>query len=228
MSSPIIIHPCFQECQDYTLDQFWKDIFFAGACNKFPRGVRYDGSSGTLFVRTPGTGGRTKVEAIVLPEKSDKMYLALIHVFREKLGMFSSRDLQIKKDEFEEIQAQRLVDMNCEWKKLKPRAIKDFMIMSYVSSMRKIHDMSLKDAKKLLSTIQLGFQLKKLNSEDVNYSDRAIQSINGLEYNSSSKEWIITNAPRSVSKSDKIASTQKFYQSVDRFVREYKARRLIN
>ncbi len=226
MSLPVIIHPCFNECQDYTLDQFWKDIFFSCACNKFPRGIRYDGSTRTLSIRTPVPGGRNRTEVINLPEKSEDAYTVLMQVFREKLGIFSSKDLQIKKQELDEIQIRRRVDMDCEWKKLKPRSIKDLMIMNYILNLKQKYDLSVKETKKLFITIQLGFQFKKLSSEDVEYSDRAIQSINGLEYKTDTKNWVVTNLPRSVSKSEKTLATQKFCQSIDKFLREYKSRRL--
>ena len=224
MSSPIIIHPCFQECQHFTLDQFWKDIFLLCSCNKFPRGVRYDSKLKTLFVRTPIAGGRTKVEVISLPDEPEKLYLVLMKIFKEKLTIFSSLDLQFKREELKNVQSQKKIDLDCEWKKLKPRALKDQIIINYVSRLKKEQNLSVKEAKLLLSRIQLGFQLKKLSSDDVCYSDREIQSINGLEYDISKKEWVITNTPHLVSKTDKSVVTQKFFQSVDRFMREYKNR----
>jgi hypothetical protein len=225
MASPIIIHPCFQECQNFTLDQFWKDIFLLCACNKFPRGIRYDSSQRTLFVRTAGTGGRTKVEVVSLPENIEDIYLTSINIFKEKLGIFSSLNLQIKRDELKNIQSQRKVDLDCEWKKIKPRALKYQMIINYVSKLKETYNLNIKEAKLLLSRIQLGFHLKKICSDDVCYSNYEIQSINGLEYNNLKKEWLILNNPRIVNKTEKPVATQKFYQSVDKFAREYKSNR---
>lgn len=140
--------------------------------------------------------------------------------------MYSSRDLQIKKRELDEIQEQRRVNMDCEWKKLKPRSIKDLMIMNYVSQMKQEHDLTPKETKQLLGTIQLGFQFKELNSEDVEYADREIKSIRGLEYIENERGWVVTNSAKPTSKSEKSVATQKFCQSIDRFLREYKSRRL--
>lgn len=226
MSAHVIIHPCFRDCQDFTLDQYWKDIFFACACNKFPRGVRYDSLLRTMYIRTPSSGGRNKIEAIDLPEKPEEVYKVLLEIFREKIGLYSSLDLQIKKDELDEIQQQRRVNMNCEWKKLKPRSIKDLLIMNYVSKLRNEYNLSAKESKQLLVTIQLGFQFKQLDSENVEYADREIKNISGLEYELSTKTWIITNPPQVISKSEKPIASQKFCQSIDRFLREYKSRRL--
>jgi hypothetical protein len=225
MASPIIIHPCFEECQNFTLDQFWKDIFLLCACNKFPRGIRYDSSQKTLSVRTSAPAGRTKVEIVSLPENPEEIYLSLINIFKEKLGIFSSLNLQIKREELKIIQSQRKIDLDCEWKKIKPRALKNQMIINYVYKLKESFNLNIKESKLLLSRIQLGFHLKKICSDDVCYSNREIQSIKGLEFNNLKKEWIIVNPPRIVNKTEKPPATQKFYQSVDKFAREYKSNR---
>ena len=157
MSSPIIIHPCFQECQYFTLDQFWKDIFILCSCNKFPRGIRYDPSLKTLFVRTPGVGGKTRLEVISLPDEPEEIYKVLMKIFKEKLGIFSSLDLKIKREELKNIQSQKKIDLDCEWKKIKPRAIKDQLIINYVSELKNEHNLTIKESKLLLAKIQLGF-----------------------------------------------------------------------
>lgn len=226
MTTSVVIHPCFQECQDYTLDQFWKDTFFACACNKFPRGVRYDSAKRTLHVRTPGAGGRNKIEIIDLPETSEEIFDIMIQVFREKLGLYSSLDLQIKRDELDEVRSQKRVNMDCEWKGLKPRSLKDTMIVNYVAKLRDEYDLSDKEVKKLYSQIQLGFQLKKIESDDVEYSDRAIQNIEGLEYDPKTRVWSLARSPKISSKSEKTVVTQKFYQSIDSFLRSQHSRRL--
>lgn len=225
MSNPIIIHPCFQECQDYTLDQFWKDTFFACACNKFPRGIRYDASKKNLHVRA-GNGGKNKVEVIDLPSEPVEMFKIMISIFRDKLGIYSSHDLQIKRDELDEARSQKRINMDCEWKKLKPRAIKDAILCDYVARLKDEYNLSDKETRKLFLQIQLGFQLKKINSDDVQYSDRAIQNIDGLEYDENTRFWSIPREPKLSSKTEKSVVTQKFYQSIDAYLRMMKSRRL--
>nr|QBK86540.1 MAG: uncharacterized protein LCMAC102_03350 [Marseillevirus LCMAC102] len=226
MSKPIIIHPSFVECQNFTLDQYWKEIFINCACNKFPRGVRYDNNTHTLYIRTL-TGTKSKVEAIDLPEKPQDTYITLIQVFREKLGMYSSYDLQIKKGTLEEIQNQHRIDLNCDWKKLKPRSIKDFMILNYVLTLSQKYKLTIKETKQLLTTIRLGFQFKVLKSEDVDYTNGSIMNINGLIYDESLRVWTTTNSPSySASPSEKVI-TQKFNQSIDKFLRDNKSRKLV-
>ena len=98
--------------------------------------------------------------------------------------------------------------------------------MNYVSKLKETYKLTSKETKNLLNTIQLGFRFKKLNSEDVEYVEREIKNIRGLEYNSKLREWFITNIYRAVSKSEKVVKTQKFNQSIDKFLRQYKSSRL--
>lgn len=216
MTSPIIIYPCFQECQDFVIDSFWKDIFFACACNKFPKGVRYNCSTGTLLVRY----GK-KSEAIDLPENAQNICLILLDVFREKLSIYSSKDLQIKRQTLDDRQSQKKINLDCGWKQLKPRSVRDYMILNYVLKCKKKYTLTDLESKKLLTTIQLGFQFKNLISDDVEYSDRKIKDLRGLEFDEEAREWYITNKARASSKSSKSSPSQKFNQSIDRFLREY-------
>ena len=151
-----------------------------------------------------------------------------MQVFREKLGMYSSYDLQIKKGALEEIQNQHRVDLNCDWKKLKPRSIKDFIILKYVSKLRQKYRLTAKETKQLLTTIRLGFQFKKLKSEDIDYNNGSIMNINGLIYDEILRVWTTINPPSySASTSEKLLVTQKFNQSIDKFLRDHKSRKLV-
>ena len=222
----VIIHPVFWDCQDFTLDDFWKDIFFSCSCNKFPKGARYDATSRTLYVRVPTSATKTISEATVLPEKTEEIYKVVLKTFREKLGLFSYKDLQIRKTEMNEIRETRRIDTDCEWKKLKPRSIKAIKIAEYVTRLKEEHLMTVKEAKNLLGMINIGFQFKQITSDDVEYENSQVQNINGLEYCEKRKMWNITHKSRVVNKTEKTVTTQKFHQCIDGYLREYRSRRV--
>lgn len=217
-----VIYDNFEQCQNFTLDQYWKDIFYSCACGKFPKGCRYDHSNNTLYIRIQITNTKSKGEAISLPTSPEELYLVMIDVFKNKLGMFSSRDLQIKKDELEDIQKQYQINMNCEWKKLKPRSVKEFLIINFVKEMQLKHTLNPKETRDLLSYINVWFQLKKITSDDIEYENKSIVSIKGLKFNESNRIWENSNNHKIVSKIEKINKTQKFDQSLNKFISGYK------
>jgi hypothetical protein len=147
-------------------------------------------------------------------------------IFREKLGLRSSRDLQTQALELEDIKEKNKIDLDCDWKKLKPRALKDELIMNYVMKLIKEHNLEPKDSKTLLTTIFLGFQYKKLTADHVDYENGVINNIIGLEIDPEGKKFIITNEPKVISKSEKSVQTRRLWRDVDKFLRDYRSKRL--
>jgi len=150
----------------------------------------------------------------------------MMFIFREKLGLRSSRDLKTQALELEDIKEKNKIDLDCDWKKLKPRALKDELIMNYIMKLIKEHDLESRDSKTLLTTIFLGFQYKKLTADHVDYENGVINNIVGLEFCPEEKKFIITNEPKVVSKSEKSDQTRRFWRDVDKFLREYRSKRL--
>ncbi len=198
MTSPVAVHPIFSKCREYTFDPYWKDIFARCSYNRFPRGIRYDGRKNTLYVRLPG-GIIGKKEFFSLPKVAVDVFTTMMSVFRE-MGLCSQMDLEVKRDEMEKIREQRRVNLDCRWKDLKPRYLKDRMIVRYVLHMKETYGLTQKETKKLLNTIQLGFQLKQLSSDHVKYQNGRILDIDGLEVKD--KKFYVTREIRKCKKTE--------------------------
>ena len=147
-----------------------------------------------------------------------------MHIFRELLGFRSDHDIKLSKQELEEIRRQSEIDLDCEWKKLKPRSMRNQILMNFAVTETKAHDLGVKGAKHLYNMIQLGFQFKELTSDDVNYEKGVITSISGLEFEETSGKFVVTNPQKSLARTDKPATrSNRLNQSIDRWIREYKA-----
>ena len=59
---------------------------------------------------------------------------------------------------------------------------KDLLIERYVVDMKKKHNLTVKQAKYLLSVIFIAIVFKVIVSKDIEYSDSKIQHINGIEF----------------------------------------------
>ncbi len=226
MTTQVLIYPIFAECKDYTLDPFWQDIFFKCACNRFPRNLRYDNKNHTINIKTPCAGGRSKTEVVDITDDPVEIFQVMMLIFREKLGLRSSRDLQTQVLELEDIKEKNKIDLDCDWKKLKPRTLKDELIMNYVMKLIKEHNLEPKESKILLPIIYLGFQYKKLTADHVDYENGVINNIIGLEFDPEEKKFYITNEPKVISKSEKTVQPRRFWRDVDKFLRDYRSKRL--
>lgn len=236
----IVIYPIFEECKGYVLDAFWKDVFGQCAMNRFPKGIRYVVNSIASSSTDPGfehkfsiktikkPGSRGGVELINLPTEPKVLVGCLLSIFREKLDMYSSLDLQIKKEEFEEMNSSMKVNYDCTWKELKPKNVKDSMIRNYIIELQQRHSLTDGQARKLLSEINCCVQLKILDHESINYANGKIHSIKGIESKPGQplKVNIFENAniQQKVSKIEKSTRVSKLQQSVDKFSKGFISR----
>jgi len=224
MASPVVVHPIFTECQEYTLDPYWKDIFSRCSCNRFPRSIRYDGKKNTIYLKLSGGIGGKK-EFFVLPQEPTRVFEIMMEIFRS-IGLRSQKDLQLQKDEMEEIRKARCFDLDCQWKDLKPKYLKERMILNYVLFLQKKLGLARKETKRLLNTIQLGFQLKQLMPDDVKYEKGRILDIHGLEVYGEERTFTITKPIKTSHKNDKSQSGNSFLRIFATYLNESKKQRL--
>lgn len=223
MLSQVLIYPVFSECKDYTLDPYWQEIFLNCARNKFPKNMKYNNKNNSVSIKIPGT---KKIEIVELPENHVDIFQLMMELFKDKLGMKSSRDIQVQNSEIQEIKEQSVIEADCEWKRLKPRMLKDELIMNYALSLSEKYELSDSDLKNLLTTIHLGFQFKRLTAEHIDYSNGVINNISGLVFDSENRRFEITNEPKSSSKNDKNGKSQEIWKDVDKFLRDYRSRKI--
>ncbi len=236
-SNDRILYYNILHCQKYTSDNYWKEIIHSCACNKFPRGIKYDHAKNTLYVRYEFSG-KPQNEIIILPSCSTnkenavseivgkKIYKILMHIFKDLLNLRSDNDIKINKNIIEDMRKQNEVDMDCSWKKLKPRSVKNYILMNYAITQVELFNLDPGKAKILYRLIQLGFQFKQLSSDDVNYEKGQIIEIQGIEFDEENNFFVLTGAMQKLTsgsdnniKSNKVITVEK---SIDKWVKNYK------
>ena len=205
----------------YTTDAHWKDMLDSCARNRFPKGAKYNYNKNILYVRTDVTG-KVRTETITLPTDPKNCYETLMHVFKNLLGLKSDEDIKKSKQQLEDARQQNYIDLDCEWKKLKPRTVKNHILMNYVIDKIKEYELDEKNVTKLYKLIQLGTQFKKLSSDDFEYSDGVIYSIKGLEYDSDVGFFVLTNKQGAISNSSSNkAAYNHLEKAVDKWIKDY-------
>ena len=218
-----VIYKIFVECQQYTTDTEWKDILYSCACNKFPKGIKYDNVKNTIYIKYESYN-KIQTNTVNVPSNNEELFKLMMHIFKDLLNIRSENDISASRMEMEVLRKKNEVDVNCEWKKLKPRSLKNHMLMLFSSSEVKKYDLEPKQAGILFKTIQLGFLFKKLNSNDVNYENGEISSIDGLKFNNKSNTFELTHQPGSISRSTTTTSkSNNVERAIDKWVKDYKS-----
>ena len=218
-----ILFEYIELCVKLTKDKYWQDIIHNCACNKFPKGIKYNSAKKTLHVRSD-LPGRKKAEVLVLPDEQTQCFKMLMYAFKTLLGLRSGDDISASRVELEKIRKTNEIDLGCEWKNLKPRAIRNHILINFAIHQVKICNLELKQAYMLYRQIQLGFQFKQLSADDIKYKNGVISSISGLKYNGTAFE--LTNKLGYVSCASTKVTKDPLKQRIDQWVKNHKKQTL--
>lgn len=216
-----VIYERFAECKKYTLDSYWVDQFQNFAQNKFPPGVRYDSTRNSLILRLDGSPN----EVLALPEDPEKLFSVMMSVMKDTLKLRSTRDLKIEKEEIDKIIEQRVCDTDCEWKKIKPRNLRDQLIMEYITYLKNFYSLDPIETRNLRSVIQISFKFRYISQDDVVYKNGKVRHIKGLQFNKKKRIFVSPYKPGLQSASRNVKTTpNKFYNEVDKYIKSHTTR----
>lgn len=195
-----ICYPVFLEASLYSEDSFWKFVFRDLAFGTCPYGTFIDNDA--IQCRFKGKEFHYEIQ-----NKNPMNVLDdLVTIFKEKLDLRSTIDIAKRYDYIHEY----LDEMQPRWDEIKKKAIRHILIENYVLKMRKEFGLNLKQSKKLLSNILIGFQFKLLTKSDVEYDYKRyeINHIEGIEV-SREKQVVPTFKDEYFSELDPIVEFEK-------------------
>ena len=74
---------------------------------------------------------KLRTESLILPDDYKACYDTIMYVLKDLLNLRSDNDIKISKDKLEELRIQNDFDLDCTWKKLKPRSVKNHILMNF-------------------------------------------------------------------------------------------------
>jgi hypothetical protein len=141
---------------------------------------------------------------------------------KQDFNIFSTRELSAKQGK-ETLQKQAK-EMDCKFKDIKPRHVKDQLIMNYASELKKKYKLTNAEFPNLLSTIQLGFQFKSLGAKDVDYRDGEIKEIKGLEFLEDKRVFIVPETTAPNTRNEKSQNSDRFYSVIKKYLKDNETR----
>lgn len=170
-----ICYPVFLECCHYTQDIFWEKIFEDLAYGQPPYG--------TYINKDFLCCSYKKKEFTYKIERKDPkiLYEEIYDLLINKLGLLSQREKLKKRLAFQNIE-ENMKDSRKEWGNIRKKNIKNLLIEQFVIRMREKHNITLKQAKYLLSIIFLASVFRVITSKDIEYKNGQIQSIKGIDF----------------------------------------------
>lgn len=170
-----IIYPVFLECCQYADDIFWKNIFEDLAYGKTPYGTYIN--KNFLCCSYKNKEFSYKIER----KNSDELYNDIYNLLTNKLGILSQKEKLKKRVDFHKTE-DRIKECRQEWCNIRKKNIKDLLVEKYVVDMKNKHNLTLKEAKYLLSVLFVSIVFKIITPDDIHYSNNKIQHIDGIEF----------------------------------------------
>lgn len=170
-----IIYPVFLECSQYAEDTFWENIFEDLAYGKAPYGTYI--SKDFLCCSYKKKEFNYKIEK----KNAEIIYKEVYTLLTKKLGLLSQREKVKKKKAFSDIE-ETIKDSRKNWSDIRKKNMKELLIELYVTRMKNKHSLSIKQARYLLSIILIAIVFKVIKSDDINYNNGYINSIQGIDF----------------------------------------------
>lgn len=170
-----IIYPLFLSCVAYATDTFWKNIFEDLSIGRCPYGTYI--SKSFLCCSYKNKDFSYKIE-----DKDPKvLYDEVTNLLLNRAGILSSTDKTKKKLDF--LKAETVIKENrtC-WADIKKKSVKDFLIELFVIDMKKEYNLTILQARKLLSLIMISFVFKTIVNKDILFENNRIKQIDGIEF----------------------------------------------
>ena len=178
-----IVYPIFLECCQHASSTFWENVFEDLAYGKTPYGTYI--SKDFLCCSY-----RKKDFSYKIERKDAKQVHKEVHdLLVTKLGLFSPQERVKQKKAFDEYESNMRFSRNS-WSSIRKKSIKELLIELFVTRMKNKHSLTLKQSRHLLSAIFMAMVFKVITSDDIEYEEGGIQSIDGIEF---SKGQVIIN-----------------------------------
>lgn len=211
------IFPIFLECKEWTLDPFWQDMFEQCANGKFPKGIKMS-KDGSINIFT-----NKSRETIAISSEPFDTFQTMMVIFKEKLGLVSDRDIKKQKKELILLKEKLKEGYSGTWKQIRPKKIRDNLLLDFVISCSHEYNLSKKDTEKLYSIINLGISFKSITSDMIDYSDGTVHGIDGLEFDEKGNFTFDIFDSENDKLEKSVVEIDRVTQTVERYIKDYKS-----
>ena len=170
-----IIYPIFLQCCQYSNDMYWKNIFEDLTYGKSPYGTY-------IHKNFLCCSYKNKQFSYKITKKDpETLYNDIYNLLSKKMGILSYKEKVKKREDFHK-KEDMIKNSRNDWSNIKKKNIKDLLIERYVVDMKEKYSLTLKQAKYLLSFINVSIVFKTITSSNIHYSKSKITDIDGIEF----------------------------------------------
>jgi hypothetical protein len=180
-----VVYEHFEKCSQFTLDQFWRQVFQDCARGKFPKNTMYNVNNNIFHIK----GKKEEIYTLTDDPKID--FQELKRLFSDELNMRSEQDKQQVKDKMIIIRQQIEDSFQGDWKQIRKKNVKDAILRDYILMMEEKYNLNETELQQLWKTITLGVSFNWINDKTILYNDRSIDEITNLQFDQDTRQFLI-------------------------------------
>ena len=186
----VVIYEIFDTLVKNETDAYWLSFFEDCAIGKLPRGFKFSPLNSTLSYRVKTKNNELNLfgENIDLIVKDIKAFLF------EHAGIISPTDLKIKKEEDERKMLEMMGNETISWSQIRSEKQQSILLSLFVERVGEYYQLSMDERKSLIQNIKICIIAGFFNSDNIQISDNQITGIDGLEYDTETKEFLINKS----------------------------------
>lgn len=165
-----VIYDIFYKSSEYTLDEYYKNIFISCSKGKFPKGITYDDESNSISIKK-----NNKQLNYNLPDQPNILCKVFIDIISTQLNMTNTK----YNSQYYGLQK---IPIQCTLYDIKDKNTIYRLIYEYSEKQKKIYGFNNNVKKQLISIIYLGLYSKNIDIKSVNIKNYEITNIDNLYF----------------------------------------------
>ena len=174
-----VVNKIFEECIEYTNDDFWKELLLDASKGRFPKGFMFKDSY--LNFRKKQTSSPIRV---LIPDDPISAVRVFMDFLKEHKNIYSDNDAEY-------MTYNNMITSSITENENSRPFDDSTMIFDYVELCTKLWKMNKRYSKSYHDTIVLGIKLGVITRNHVFYNDGAIMRIDGIEFDKDSDSFIL-------------------------------------
>jgi len=183
-----VLYPVFEQCVQHTTDDFWKNIFENFSMGKCPKGLYI--SKDTIYSSNKKKGVFYNIPQYESIAQSKNVFSEVRNILMNELSICSNIDIDNKKREISETNKPGEINDDTVWSEIRKKNTREIYIIKFVLRMKRKYNLDWHNTQDLYSLVHTSFIYKSQSSKDVNFKNKRIESINGIEYDESLKKFV--------------------------------------
>lgn len=208
------IYKDLEICKEYTLDEYWTQIFDLCSKGKFPKGMRIINEN-SLLVTTTKQKKNYQIPCID-DDSHHVLFEFMMGIFKNDLQMKSELDKHRLWNTYRETKVEKDIKM---WKDIKTKNLRQTMLENYVLKLKEEYKLNVNETRHLLNLIKFHLNMGRIPSNSIIIKNGQIDTITSIAVDPNNPSFIDIEY-KDETKPERTADVKKPWLECEKFIQQ--------